>query len=161
MAIDIHICTPIFVDFSQYFIKWRSFFPEYPSFSSGEFLSIHPENEIEVYQLFGNDVFFSQPRVLVYSVELLKVKCLPVLLYGLEAYPISNKQFSRWTLYWTAASGRYFVQGLLKLCKIVCWYFNCMSMQECVAKRYIVNVNFVQIMLNIINQSINQSIRKD
>ena len=25
--------------------------------------------------------------------ELLKVKCLPVLLYGLEACPISNKQF--------------------------------------------------------------------
>jgi len=28
------------------------------------------------------------------SVELLKVKCLPVLLYGLEACPISNKQFN-------------------------------------------------------------------
>ena len=27
------------------------------------------------------------------TVELLKVKCLPVLLYGLEACPISNKQF--------------------------------------------------------------------
>jgi len=26
------------------------------------------------------------------TVELLKVKCLPVLLYGLEACPISNKQ---------------------------------------------------------------------
>ena len=28
------------------------------------------------------------------TVELLKVKCLPVLLYGLEACPISNKQFN-------------------------------------------------------------------
>jgi len=28
------------------------------------------------------------------AVELLKVKCLPVLLYGLEACPISNKQFN-------------------------------------------------------------------
>jgi len=28
------------------------------------------------------------------TVELLTVKCLPVLLYGLQAFPISNEQFN-------------------------------------------------------------------
>ena len=54
------------------------------------------------------------------TVKLLKVKCLPVLLYGLEACPISNKLFNSLDFVLKGASGRYFVQALLKLCKIVC-----------------------------------------
>jgi len=40
--------------------------------------------------VFGNVAGVAPDKV---TVELLKVKCLPVLLYGLEACPISNKQF--------------------------------------------------------------------
>ena len=40
--------------------------------------------------MFGKVVVVASEEV---TLELLKVKCLPVLLYGLEACPISNKQF--------------------------------------------------------------------
>jgi len=80
--------------------------------------------------------------------EEVPVKCLPVLLYGLEACPISNKQCSSHsTLYWTAAIERYFEQGLLKLCKIVCSCSICLSCRSVLQNA---NINFLQIMLNLI-----------
>ena len=55
------------------------------------------------------------------TVELLKVKCLPVLLYGLEACPISNKQFKSLDFVLNSCLRKIFVQGLQKLCKAVCF----------------------------------------
>ena len=87
------------------------------------------------------------------TVELLKVKCLPVLLYGLEACPISNKQFKSLDFVLNGCFRKigllgYFVQGLLKLCKIVCW---CSTSIACLCRNVLqnANVNFLQIMLNL------------
>ena len=83
------------------------------------------------------------------TVELLKVKCLPVLLYGLEACPISNKQFNSLDFVLKGCFRKIFRTRSAEVVQNCMLIFNCMSMQECVAKRRL-NVNFLQIMLNLI-----------
>ena len=70
------------------------------------------------------------------TVELLKVKYLPVLLYGFEACPISNKQFKSLDLVGVLIGcfrkiSRTRSPEVVHNCMLV---FNCISMQECVAK---------------------------
>ena len=83
----------------------------------------------------------------LWTVELLKVKCLPVLLHGLGACPISNKQFNSLDFVLKGWFRKIFRTSLLKLCKIVCWY-----LIACLCRSVLpnVNVNYLQIMLNLI-----------
>jgi len=69
------------------------------------------------------------------TVELLKVKCLPVLLYGLEACPISNKQFNSLDFVLKGCFRKIFRTRSAEVVQNCMLIFNCMSMQECVAKR--------------------------
>jgi len=57
----------------------------------------------------------------------LKVKCLPVLLYGLEACPISNKQFKSLDIVLNGCFRKFFVQGL-NLFRVVCF---CLIVRLC------------------------------
>jgi len=66
------------------------------------------------------------------TVELLKVKCLPVLLYGLEACLISNKQFNSLVL--NGCFRKIFRTRSAEAVQNCMLKFNCMSIQECVAK---------------------------
>ena len=81
--------------------------------------------------VFGKVVGVASEEV---TVELLKVKCLPVLLYGLEACPISNKQFNSLDFVLKGCLRKIFRTRSAEVqnCMLI---FNCMSMQECVAKR--------------------------
>ena len=67
--------------------------------------------------------------------ELLKVKCLPVLLYGLEACPISNEQFNSLDFVLKGCFRKIFRTRSAEVVQNCMLIFNCMSMQECVAKR--------------------------
>jgi len=69
------------------------------------------------------------------TVELLKVKCLPVLLYGLEACPISNKQFNSLDFVLKGCFRIIFCTTSAEVMQNCMLIFNRMSMQECVAKR--------------------------
>ena len=69
------------------------------------------------------------------TVELLKVKCLPVLLYGLEACPISDKQFNSLDFVLKGCFRKIFRTRSAEVVQNYMLIFNCMSMQECVAKR--------------------------
>jgi len=69
------------------------------------------------------------------TVELLKVKCLPVLLYGLEACPISDKQFNSLDFVLKGCFRKIFRTRSAEVVQNCMLIFNCMSMQECVAKR--------------------------
>ena len=69
------------------------------------------------------------------TVELLKVKCLPVLLYGLEACPISNKQFNSLDFVLKGCFRKIFRTRSAEVVQNCMLIFNCMFMQECVAKR--------------------------
>jgi len=68
------------------------------------------------------------------TVELLKVKCLPVLLYGLEAYPISNKQFNSPDFVLKGCFRKIFRTRSAEVVQNCVLVFTCLSMQECVAK---------------------------
>ena len=67
--------------------------------------------------------------------ELLKVKCLPVLLYGLEACPISNKQFNSLDFVMNGCFRKIFRTRSAEVVQNCMLIFNCTSMQDCVAKR--------------------------
>ena len=80
------------------------------------------------------------------TVEQLKVKCLPVLLYGLEACPISNKQFNSLDFVLNSCFRKILRTRSAEVqnCMLI---FNRMSMQECVAKRkckFLANVKSVK-----------------
>ena len=65
--------------------------------------------------------------------ELLKVKSLPVLLYGLEACPISNKQFNSLEFVLKGCIRKIFRTRFAEVVQSCMLIFNGMSMQECVA----------------------------
>ena len=54
------------------------------------------------------------------TVELFKVKCLHVLLYGLEACPISNKQFNSLDFVLKGCFGKIFRTRSAEVVQIVC-----------------------------------------
>jgi len=66
---------------------------------------------------------------------MLKVKCLPVLLYGLEACTISNKQFNSLDFVLKDCFRKIFRTRSAEVVQNCMLIFNCMSMQECVVKR--------------------------
>jgi len=68
------------------------------------------------------------------TVELLKFKCLPVLLYGLEACPISNKQINSLDFALNGCFRKIFRTRSAEVVKNCMLIFNCMSMQQCVVK---------------------------
>jgi len=69
------------------------------------------------------------------TVELLKVKCLPVLLYGLEACPISNKQFKSLDFVLNGCFRKNFRTRSAEVVQSCMLLFNCLTMQETVVKR--------------------------
>ena len=76
-------------------------------------------------------------KLLALLLELLKVKCLPVLLYGFEACPISNKEFNSLDFVLKGCFRKIFrtrSAEVVQNCKLMS-LFNCMSMQECSVKR--------------------------
>ena len=76
------------------------------------------------------------------TVELLKVKCLSVLLYGLEACSITNKQFK--SLYFVL-NGCFRKIFRTRSAEVVCSCLNCLSMQETVVKcKYKFLTNYVK-----------------
>ena len=82
--------------------------------------------------MFGKVAGVASEEVIV---DLLKVKCLPVLLYGLEACPISNKQFNSLDFVLKGCFRKIFRTRSAEVVQNCMLIFNCMSMQECVAKR--------------------------
>jgi len=66
-------------------------------------------------------------------VELLKVKCLPVLLYGLEACPISNKQFKSLDFVLNGCFRKKFRTRSADVVQML--LFNCFTIKETVVKR--------------------------
>jgi len=81
------------------------------------------------------------------TVELLKVKCLPVLLYGLEACPISNKQFNSLDFVLKGCFKKIFRTRSAEVVQSCMLY-----LIACLCRSVLpnVNVNFLQIMLNLI-----------
>ena len=69
------------------------------------------------------------------TVELLKVKCLPVLLYGLEACPISNKQFNSLDFVLNGCFRKKFRTRSAEVVQSCMLLFNCLTMQETVVRR--------------------------
>ena len=69
------------------------------------------------------------------AVELLNVKCLPVLLYGLEACPISNKQFKSLDFVLNGCFRKIFRTRSAEVVQSCMLLFNCLSMNETVVKR--------------------------
>ena len=63
------------------------------------------------------------------------VKCLPVLLYGLEACPISNKQFKSLDFVLNGCFRKIFRTRSAEVVQNCMLWFNCLSMQETVVKR--------------------------
>jgi len=61
------------------------------------------------------------------TVELLKVKCLPVLLYGFEACPISNKQFNSLDFVLKGCFRKIFRTKSAEVVQNCMLIFNCMS----------------------------------
>jgi len=80
-------------------------------------------------------------------VELLKVKCLPVLLYGLEACPISNKQFNSLDFVLKGCFRKIFRTRSAKVVQNRTLIFNLCLCRSVLPN---VNVNFCEIMLNLI-----------
>jgi len=80
-------------------------------------------------------------------VELLKVKCLPVLLYGLEACSIGNKQFKSLDFVLNGCFRKIFRTRSAEVVQNCMLVTNCMSMQDVLQN---VNVNFLQIILNLL-----------
>ena len=72
------------------------------------------------------------------TVELLKVKCLPVLLYGLEACPISNKQFKSLDFVLKGCFRKIFRTKSAEVVQNCMPVFNYMAMQECLPCAYLV-----------------------
>ena len=79
--------------------------------------------------------------------ELLKVKCLPVLLYGLEACSIGNKQFKSLDFVLNGCFRKIFRTRSAEVVQNCMLVTNCMSMQDVLQN---VNVNFLQIILNLL-----------
>ena len=77
------------------------------------------------------------------TVEVLKVKCLPVLLYGLETSPISNKQCRSSDFALNGCFRKMFCTKSAEFVQNCMQMFNCFLVQECVAKRrhkFLVNI---------------------
>ena len=65
------------------------------------------------------------------TVELLKVKCLPVLLYGLEACPISNERFNSLDFVLKGCFRKIFRTRSAEVVQNCMLIFNCMSAGVC------------------------------
>ena len=75
----------------------------------------------------------------------------PVLLHGLEPCPISNKQFKSLDFVLNGCFRKIFRTRSAEVVQNCVFVFNCMSIQECVAKRKCKRfIYFLQIMLNLI-----------
>ena len=64
------------------------------------------------------------------TVKLLKVKCLPVLLYGLESCPISNKQYRSLDLALNGCFRKIFHTKSAEVVQNCMQMFNCFPVQE-------------------------------
>ena len=67
--------------------------------------------------------------------QLYRRSVMNVLLYGLEACPISNKQFKSLDFVLKGCFGKIFRTRSAEVVQNCMLVFNCMSIQKCVAKR--------------------------
>jgi len=68
------------------------------------------------------------------TVELFKVKCLPVLLYGLETCPISNKQYRSLDFALNGCFMKIFSTKSVDVVQNCMQMFSCFSVLQCFAK---------------------------